>query len=218
MKRDVTTAAASGGSPDAACADAAYEATCAEIEACRTGLDASRRAAFRQVVFPRFMAAQLGKLRRRARRWSVPKQQVGDVLQDVFCALFVHVVANGGWPSLRTNLDTVARGKLLHLARARRRAPDTVDLPPSGAILPESALDVDGAVAYRQAMERFLPELSPSQQAVVRKVVLERKTHAQAAVELGVAEKAVASRLLRAEEALRALMAPANSDSQRGAA
>jgi RNA polymerase sigma factor (sigma-70 family) len=213
VKREVTTAAGSEGSPDAE-----YEAACAEIEACRTALDAGRRDRFRRVVFPRFMAAQYRKIQRRARRWSVPEQQVKDVLQEVFCGLFVQVVASGGWPSLRSNLDAVARGKLLHQARDRRRAPETVALPSSGSILPSSALDVDRAVAYRQAVQRFLPELPPGQQAVVRKVILESKTHAQAAAELGVAEKTVTSRLQRAEEALRALMAPPSSGRERGAA
>ena len=40
-------------------------------------------------------------------------------------------------------------------ARTQRRAPETIALPSSGSFQPSSVLDVVGAVAYREALERL---------------------------------------------------------------
>jgi DNA-directed RNA polymerase specialized sigma24 family protein len=117
---------------------------------------------------------------------------------------------------LVTTLHIVAKGKLLHDARARRRAPPSVCLPSSGSALPESAVDVERAIDLRTVARDFVRELSGEHQAVVEKVLLQ-DTVAVAAGELRLAEGTVWSRLRAAVAELHARAAPWLPPSQRDA-
>src|SRR5262249_14399813 len=135
---------------------------------------------------------------------------------DVFFAFHGRVRDHGVKRSLLTTLNIVARGKLLHDARSRRRTPPSVCLPSSGSALPESSVDLARAIDLRTA-RTFVHELSEAHRAVVEKCILEDKTAPVAALELGLAEGTVLSRLRAAVHLLRARTAPWLPQSQRDA-
>jgi len=195
--------------------DAPIDEKIAWLDACRTGLDAQGLALLDE-VFPLFMRRHYGKVRRRALRWDVLEADVPDLVQDVFFAFHGRVREHGVKRNLLTTLNIVARGKLLHEARARRRTPTSVCLPSSGSALPESSVDLVRAIDLRTARS-FLHELSAAHRAVVEKIILEDKTSRAAAVELGLHEGTVLSRLRAAVRQLRARTAPWLPQSQRDA-
>jgi RNA polymerase sigma factor (sigma-70 family) len=195
--------------------DAEIDAKIAWLDTCRTALDAHGLAVLDE-VFPPFMDRHYGKVRRRALRWGVPKNEARDFVQEVFFALHGRVRGHGVKKSLLTTLNIVARGMLLHDVRARRGIPTTVGLPSSASALPESSVDVERAIDLRTARS-FVHELSQKRQAVVTKVLLEGKTVRDAAAELGLSEDAVESRLRDAIRQLRARAAPWLPKSQRKA-
>lgn len=195
--------------------DAPIDEKIAWLDARHTALDAAGLAVLDEVLAP-FMHRHYGKVRRRAVRWGVPEDDAPDLVQDVFIAFHARVRDHGVKRSLLTTLHIVTRGKLLHAARARRNAPLTVCLPSSGLALPESSVDIARAVNLRTARS-FVHELSEEHRAVVEKVILEDKTAAVAAAELGLAEGTVWSRLRAAVDLLRARTAPWLPQSQRDA-
>ncbi len=195
--------------------DAQLDEKIALLDACHTALDASGLAVL-DAVFAPFMRRHYDKVRRRAVRWGVPEDDASDLVQEVFFAFHGRVRDHGVKRSLLTTLHIVARGKLLHAARARRQAPPTVGLPSSGSALPESSVDLARAVDLRTARS-FVHELSEEHQVVVEKVILEDKSAGVAAGELGLPEGTVCSRLRAAVELLRARTAPWLPQSQRDA-
>jgi RNA polymerase sigma factor (sigma-70 family) len=200
---------------DAGRRDAEIDEKIAWLDTCRAALDAHGLAVLDEVFAP-FMLRHYDKIRRRARRWGVPKDQARDFVQEVFIAFHGRVRDHGVKRSLLTTLNIVARGELLHDARARRGAPESVCLPSSGS-LPESSVDVERAIDLRTLARRFVHELPEKHQAVVNKMLLEDKTAAVAAEELGLAEGTVSSRLRAAVRLLRARAAPWLPQSQRKA-
>jgi RNA polymerase sigma factor (sigma-70 family) len=192
------------------------DAKIAWLNTCRAALDAHGLAVLDE-VFPYFMNRHYGKVRRRALRWGVPRNEAPDLAQEVFIALHGRVRDQGVKRSLLTTLHIVTRGKLLHDARARRGAPESVCLPSSGSALPESSVDLERAIDLRTLARKFVHELSEAHQAVVKKVLLEDKTVPVAAGELGLSEGTADSRLRVAIRRLRALAAPWLPESQRKA-
>lgn len=196
--------------------DAEIDEKIAWLDTCRSALDARGLAVLDEVFAP-FMRRHYGKVRRRALRWGVPEDHAQDLVQEVFFALHGRIRDHGVKRTLLTTLHIVARGKLLHDARARRRAPPSVCLPSSGSALPESAVDVERAIDLRTVARDFVHELSAQHRAVVEKVLLQDKTVAVAAGELRLAEGTVWSRLRAAIGQLRARAAPWLPPSQRDA-
>jgi RNA polymerase sigma-70 factor (ECF subfamily) len=149
--------------------------------------------------------------------WGVPERDAEDVLQEVFLSVFTQISDHGIKHNLRTTIGVVTRGKLLHYLRDHRSEPDTIAIPDSGLDLPESALDFERAVDLRKLTQRFVPELMPAHRDVVKKVVLEGLTEAEAAAALGIPTGTVKSRLRVAMQVLRMLAAPWMPESQREA-
>jgi RNA polymerase sigma-70 factor (ECF subfamily) len=212
VKTNETPAEAAAG---AGRRDAQLDEQIAWLDTCHTALDARGLAVLEEVFGP-FMNRHYGKVRRRAVRWGVPESDVPDLVQNVFIALNDRVRDHGVKRSLLTTLNIVARGKLLHDARARRRTPPTVSLPMSEPGLPESSVDLLRAIDLRTA-RKFVHELSDEHQGVIQKFVLEDKTAAEVAAELGIPEGTVWSRLRAAIAVLRARTAPWLPQSQRNA-
>jgi RNA polymerase sigma factor (sigma-70 family) len=196
--------------------DAEIDEKIAWLDTCRAALDGHGLAVLDEVFAP-FMRRHYDKVRRRALRWGVPKDQAPDLVQEVFFALYGRVRDHGVKRTLLTTLNIVARGKLLHDARDRRCAPRSVCLPSSGSAPPESPVDVERAIDLRTVARDFVRELSGEHQAVVEKVLLQDKTVAVAAGELTLAEGTVWSRLRAAVRELRARAAPWLPPSQRDA-
>lgn len=193
--------------------DASLDEKIAWLDTCRTALDARGLAVLDEVFAP-FMDKHYGEVRRRALRWDVPEHDAPDLTQDIFFAFHGRVREHGVKRTLLTTLNIVARGRLLRNARDRRHAPPSVCLPSSGSALPESSVDVARAIDLRTARS-FVHELSEKHQAVVEKVILEDKTVAVAALELGLAEGTVWTRLRVAVGLLRERTGPWLPQSQR---
>jgi RNA polymerase sigma-70 factor, ECF subfamily len=215
---DVKTNETPTEAADAGRRDAEIDEKIAWLDTCRTALDAHGLTVLDE-VFPPFMLRHYGKVRRRARRWGVPKDEARDFVQEVFFGLHGRVRRHGVKRSLLTTLNIVARGELLHDARARRGLPMTVGFPSSESEspLPQSSVDVERAIDQRTIAREFVHELPEKLQAVVKKVLLEDKTTAVAAEELGLAEGTVKSRLRAAIRLLYTRAAPWLPQSQRKA-
>jgi RNA polymerase sigma-70 factor (ECF subfamily) len=203
VKTDEIEAEGAVGAPPR---DAPIDEKIAWLDACRKGLDA-RGLAVLDEVFPVFMRRHYGRVRRRALRWDVLEADVPDLVQDVFFALHGRVREHGVKRNLLTTLHIVARGKLLHEARTRRRTPTSVCFPSSGSAPPASSVDLARAIDLRTARS-FIRDLSDAHRAVVEKIILEEKTSRVVALELGLAEGTVLSRLRAALHQLRARTAP----------
>lgn len=210
MKTDETEAETPAG---AGRRDASIDEKIAWLDTCRTALDARGLAVLDEVFGP-FMRRHYGKVRRRALRWGVLEDDAPDLAQDIFFAFHGRVREHGVKRTLLTTLNIVTRGRLLRNARDRRRAPPSVCIPSSESALPESSVDVARAIDLRTARS-FVHELSEPHQAVVKKVILEDKTVAVAAWELGLPEGTVWSRLRAAVGLLRERTGPWLPQSQR---
>jgi DNA-directed RNA polymerase specialized sigma24 family protein len=165
-------------------------------------------------VFPVFMRRHYGKVRRRALRWDVCEADVPDLVQEVFFALHGRVREHGVKRSLLTTLHIVARGKLPHEARARRRTPTSVCFRSSGSAPPASSVDLARPIDLRTARS-FIDDLSKPHRAVVEKIILEGQISRVVALELGLAEGTVLSRLRAVLHLLRARTAPWLPQSER---
>jgi RNA polymerase sigma-70 factor (ECF subfamily) len=200
---------------DAGRRDAEIDELIAWLDTCRAALDAHGLTVLDE-VFATFMDRHYDKVRRRARQWGVPTHEARDFVQEVFFAFHGRVRDHGVKRSLLTTLHIVTRGKLLQDARDRRGVPESVCLPSSGS-LPESSVDVERAIDRRTLARKFVHELPEKHQAVVNKMLLEDKTAAEAAEELGLPEGTVKTRLRAAVRLLYARAAPWLPQSQRKA-
>lgn len=107
-----------------------------------------------------------------------------------------------------TALDVVTKGLLLHDARDRREAPESVCIPSSGLSVPMSGPSISRQLDIRATIQRLLPELSERQRAVVQTVMLEQKTHKEAARVLDLKEGTLKSLLNAALEVLAVVATP----------
>src|SRR5262249_44662581 len=122
-------------------------------------------------VFPNIMRKHYDPVWRRIRKWSVPEDDVDDVLQNTFTQLFCRVRDQGAKIGFGPMLGKITKGKVLDYVRTQHRAPETVALS-SGSGLPESEPNLARAIDFRELSRRFLPSLEPTLQAVVEKVFL----------------------------------------------
>jgi RNA polymerase sigma-70 factor (ECF subfamily) len=155
-----------------------------------------------RAVFPAVMGAYYDRVRRRILKWGVDPHQAEDILQDVFMELFDRVKRCGVQPNLRGLIGRITKGNLLHHARDLRDTPESVVLPSSGSMLPESAVDLERAVDYRALARVLLHLLSPMRRRVVDLCILSDKTDEEAALVLGLKEGTLKSMLAAARREL----------------
>jgi RNA polymerase sigma-70 factor (ECF subfamily) len=162
-----------------------------------TKLSASEAVMLRE-VFPEILAAHEDQVWSRLRRRGLEGDEVEDLFQEVFLALYHWIVEHGFPDSVGAILAVLTERLLLNHVRARRRAPESVALPSSGSEKPVSGPDVDRVIDLREIAQRLVPELSPELQEVVDVVILSEFSIRDAAVVLGLPEGTVKSRVMAA--------------------
>ncbi|MFT3768481.1 MAG: RNA polymerase sigma factor [Minicystis sp.] len=182
------------------------------LATCEAPLDAEA-AAVLDAAFQPFMRRYHGRVQRRLVLRGVPEDEARDLAQDIFVGFYDQARSQGLARGAQLALNLMARGALANHRRGLRRAPESVCLPSSG--LPASAADLEQALDLRELSRRFLPELPPAQQALIRRVVLDEVPAAEVARELGLPEGTMWSRLRAAVLALHKLAAPWLPSSQR---
>jgi RNA polymerase sigma-70 factor (ECF subfamily) len=181
----------------------------------RTKLTASEAAGLRE-VFPSLRDAHYNPVWKRLRRRGLERSDAEDLHQEVFLALYNHILEHGFPDNVPAMLRTVTERRVLNHVRARKRAPQSIALPSSGSEKPGSEPDVDRALDLREMARRLLPRLSPEHRDVVDLVILNGLSHEDAGFVLDISEGTVKSRLKAAKDDLLALAKRFLPPSQRG--
>jgi len=176
----------------------------------------AREAVLLREVFPEIIAAHHEQVSKRLRKRGLAGDEVEDLVQEIFLALYAYILEEGFPDSVPSMLQLIMKRKFVSHVRGRMRIPESIALPSSGSEKPRSEPDVDRALDLRELARRVFPQLAPEHQAVVEKVLLNGLTHSETAAALGLPEGTVKSRIIAAKRELLARAEPFLPPSQRG--
>ncbi len=144
-------------------------------------------------------------------RYGVPRSEIEDVVSSAFLKVYVNLhrfrpeYAFGSW------LYRVATNHILDYGRRHRRDRMRDELPENLADSSPGPAESAEREETRVRVRRALARLKPHYRDTLFLVYVEGQSVEQAAGLLGVAEGTVKSRLLRGREAMRRILAPAES-------
>lgn len=173
-------------------------------------------AALLEEVFHEIVLAHQDQVWNLLRRRGLDGQDVEDLVQEVFLALFNYILEHGFPKSIPGLLEAFAKTKRFNHGRGVERTPFTIGLPSSRSEVPRSGPDIDRALDLRKLKQRILPQLSPEHRDVIEKVIMNELSHSDAAKALGLPEGTVKSRVVAAKLDLLARMEALVPPSQRG--
>lgn len=153
------------------------------------------------------ITAEIPRLRRYARALTGDPERADDLVQDCLERAWARQHHYDGSSELRPWLFTILHNLHANAARSYHRRPVFVDadaLAEAGPVAPGH----DGELALRD-LGRAMERLSDEQRTVLLLVGVEELSYPQAAAVLGVPVGTVMSRLSRARERLRQLLAGA---------
>lgn len=154
------------------------------------------------------ITAEIPRLRRYARALAGDPERADDLVQDCLERAWARRQQYDGASALRPWLFAILHNLHANAARSFHRRPLHVDLddaPEAGPVAPCH----DGVLAL-QELAKAMERLSDEQRAVLLLVGVEELSYPQAAEVLGVPVGTVMSRLSRARERLRQLLAGAD--------
>lgn len=150
------------------------------------------------------------------RRRGLDRDDAEDLLQEAFIALHNRILEKGFPNSIPGLLMEFAEGKLLNHLRGNKRSPFSNGLPSSGSERPKSSgLDLDRILDLRDLSQYIFGLLSPDQQDVAEKVLINGLTYSEAAGVLGIPEATLKNRLVAAKRTILALAEELLTPSQR---
>lgn len=122
-----------------------------------------------------------------------------NLLQETYLTSFLRIVEKGFPPNLPASLMLIASRKLMNFKRKRRRSPMSVGLPSSGSEPVKTPPTPERVMDRKELARQLLWSLPEELRDVVRLVMYEGMSGPAAALELGIPEGTVKSRLAKAK-------------------
>jgi len=137
------------------------------------------------------------------RAYRLSEQDAEDVFQEVFLRTWQNLGRLRSDDAIRPWIGQLTRRLCVDRLRSSARELTCDGLDDGMAAAADALAQIDDALTVRQAVER-LPSI---QQEIVERALVRGESHAAIAASLGIAEGTVASRISRARQRLRALLA-----------
>jgi RNA polymerase sigma-70 factor (ECF subfamily) len=148
---------------------------------------------------------------RHTMRWSMPNEDVEELVSDVFFTLWEKAVILKPGSRLKPWLAVVARNKALNLVRARRSEPKLTSMADNATLedglpatqLAEANVNVLETIARNQLVLEALNRLDDESRNLMVSHYLDDRSIRDIALTTGFSESAVKSRLFRSRAVIR---------------